>query len=70
MKIAYRPGNTWGLTVVETDLDLEPDEHGRRLSDRLVCMAVTPADARIIAEALTERAKGSWTMGNAESRRG
>lgn len=56
-RIAYRVGAHWGVTVVETDLDLPADDHGRRSGDRLIAMAATPSDAVRIADAMTQRAK-------------
>lgn len=51
--IRYRVGAHWGVTVVEYDDAEIPDIEGRRRSDRLVCMAVSPEDAEYIVTALT-----------------
>lgn len=53
MKI-YRTGNHWGVTIIETDSEEEPDAQGRRSGDRLVAVAFDAADATKITEALNE----------------
>lgn len=52
----YRVGSHWDVTVVQYDIDEPADDHGRRPSDRLLCMASSPQDAVRIAAAMNRRA--------------
>lgn len=42
MAIRYRAGGCWKVTLIEYDDAEEPDEQGRRPSDRLLGMLLTP----------------------------
>ena len=50
-----RTGSHWGLTIVDSDMSEDPDEEGRRPSDRLVGMVRYEGDAREIVLAVNEK---------------
>lgn len=45
MAIEYRVGGHWPTSIIRIDTDEKPDELGRRPSDHLMGMALTPEDA-------------------------
>lgn len=45
MAIKYRIGGHWPTSIVRYDTDEKPNEEGRRPSDHLMGMALTPEDA-------------------------
>lgn len=51
----YRVGGCWKLTLVEFDDAEMCDANGRRPSDRLMGMLLTPEDAQRVVEALNDR---------------
>lgn len=53
---AYRLGSSWGVTIVRYDQREQPDEKGRRPSDRLMGLAQNREYGREIVEALNASA--------------